>query len=152
MSYDHTHDRAAGRDHHVITEPAILELHDGPMLVPVLHRVVSAVAAQAGVDLDRLADLGLVADILAAQVGRDPLDHRLRVEVAAEVGAVVLRVGPLAAGSAARLRANCEVPAVGPVLERLAGDVRVEPAPDGEFLRITVGEGPRDRSTPSLAG
>jgi serine/threonine-protein kinase RsbW len=128
-------------DVRVISAPAALDLEVGPLLLPVLRRVVGAVGAQARVDLDGLNDLSIVVETLAASVHRHVPDGRVRVSATPSAGAVVLRIGPLAPGGADGLRESCTLPGVGSVLDRLAEQVQTDPGLDGEYLTLRVGAG-----------
>jgi hypothetical protein len=124
----------------VISGPAVMEIRVGPMSGTVLGRAAAAVGAQAGLDVDALADLSVVSDCLMAgaeDAGRD----RLRVVLIPSPGRVEIRVGPLPEGTAGGLRDGCQLPALGSVLDRLA-DVRVDRALDGEYLLLAVGRPP----------
>lgn len=124
----------------MISDSAILDLAMGPSLAPVLRRVVSAVAAQGGVTVDRISDLMIIVDSIAAGARREMPDGRLRVAVTPGPGRVTLRVGPLPAGGATTLAAACTVPELGSVLEVLADAVRAEADGDGDHLTVLVGE------------
>jgi serine/threonine-protein kinase RsbW len=111
----------------------------GPLVGPILRRVVGMLAARADLPLDRLDDAILVADLIAA---RAPA-HALRgtVDVAFEPGrrTLSLRVGPLRAGGAQALVVDAAVPGVGNVIEQLADDLVVDPGEAGdEFLRLRL--------------
>jgi hypothetical protein len=49
---------------------------------------------------------------------------------------VELRLGPMKAGAAARIRGDLKVPDVGGTLEALADEFAVEDASDGDYLAI----------------
>lgn len=80
-----------------------LDLACGPLMVPVLSRAVGALAARAGLTLDRLDDAVLVSDALCDGAAGEALDGRFPVRINAEPGRVVIRVGPLRDGGARRL-------------------------------------------------
>jgi hypothetical protein len=89
---------------------------------PVLARVFGIVGARAGLSLDRVSDLLLVADTIAdADVHADGL---VSVEFAIGEGHVELFVGPLIDGGAEQLTSSPRVAGV-PVLPRLADSVAV---------------------------
>jgi hypothetical protein len=118
--------------------PTTVSIAAGPLVGPILRRVVGMLAARADLPLDRLDDAVLVADLIAA---RAPA-HALRgtVDVAFEPGprTLALRVGPLRPGGAQALVVDAAVPGVGNVIERLADDLRVDPDGDQEFLRVRL--------------
>jgi len=108
----------------------------GPLVGPVLRRVVGMLAARADLPLDRLDDAVLVADLIAA---RAP-DHLLgpTVDVALESGdrSLVLCIGTLREGGGKALVSAAAVPGVGNVIEQLSDELDVEQDGDGELLRV----------------
>ena len=121
------------------TEPITLDLHHGPVVVPVLTRVVTAIAGRAGIELDRLGDLEIIVTTIAPSVRSFTLDGRVRIAIASpDPGAVVLHIGPLRPGGAEGLQAACVVPGVGHVIDRLADRLWVDRGPDGEYWALEV--------------
>ena len=110
----------------------------GPLVGPVLRRVVGMLAARADLPLDRLDDAVLVADLIAARAPAHVAGSR--VDVALEPGArsLSLRVGPLRAGGGEALIVDAAVPGVGNVIEQLADEVSVESEEGRDFLRVTL--------------
>jgi hypothetical protein len=110
----------------------------GPLVGPVLRRVVGMLAARADLPLDRLDDAVLVADLIAARAPAHVAEGR--VDVALEPGArsLSLRVGPLRAGGGEALIVDAAVPGVGNVIEQLADELTVSPADEGEFLHVRL--------------
>ena len=111
----------------------------GPLVGPILRRVVGMLAARADLPLDRLDDAVLVADLIAARapahVAKDTVD------VALEPGprTLTLRVGPLRPGGGQALVVDAAVPGVGNVIEQLADELAVDPGSDGaEYLRVRL--------------
>jgi serine/threonine-protein kinase RsbW len=110
----------------------------GPLVGPVLRRVVGMLAARADLPLDRLDDAVLVADLIAARapahVAADTVD------VALEPGprTLSLRVGPLRAGGGRALVVDAAVPGVGNVIEQLADELSVDPREDAEYLHVRL--------------
>jgi hypothetical protein len=111
----------------------------GPLVGPVLRRVVGMLAARADLPLDRLDDAVLVADLIAA---RAPAHVAFEtVDVALEPGprTLSLVIGPLRPGGGQALVVDAAVPGVGNVIEQLADTLTVDPGEDGaEFLRVTL--------------
>jgi serine/threonine-protein kinase RsbW len=111
----------------------------GPLVGPVLRRVVGMLAARADLPLDRLDDAVLVADLIAA---RAPAHVAFEtVDVALEPGprTLSLVIGPLRPGGGQALVVDAAVPGVGNVIEQLADELSVDPGTDGaEFLRVTL--------------
>lgn len=128
----------------MISDAAVLDLAVGPTLVPVLGRLVTAIGGQADIELDRLGDLEVLAEILSASVHRFTPDGRVRFALLPAAGSVTLRVGPLVDGGAEQLRAACALPDIGPVLDTLADSVRIDAGPDGEYLAVTVASARRE--------
>lgn len=113
----------------------------GPLVGPVLARVVGMHAARAELPLDRLNDAVLVTDAIAARAPAFAVEDRLPVSVRSDRGRLELRVGPLLAGGAQRVLEGATLPEVGSVIERLTDTVRVAPAAGGdEYLVLRVGD------------
>jgi hypothetical protein len=110
----------------------------GPLVGPVLRRVVGMLAARADLPLDRLDDAVLVADLIAARAPKHVTGER--VDVALESGArsLALHVGPLRAGGGEALIVDAAVPGVGNVIEQLADELSVSPEDGGEFLLVRL--------------
>lgn len=102
----------------------------GPLVAPVLGRVVAMLAARGDFSIDRLSDAQLISDALAAYARPHGVDGHLRVVLDEHEGGLELRVGPLVAGGARALVRDTELPNLGCVLERLADDVSVVPYDD----------------------
>ena len=136
----------------MISDPAVLDLSVGPALVPVLGRIVHAIGGQADIELDRLGDLEVLAETLSASVHHFTPDGRVRFALTPEAGVVVVRVGPLVEGGAEGLRAACALPGLGAVIDTLADSVRIDTAPDGEYLSVTVASARRNETAAGRAG
>lgn len=114
----------------------------GPLVGPVLARVVAIHGSRADLPVDRLNDAVLVADAVAAHAPAFVADSRLPVSVQSAPGRLELRVGPLRAGGGRRVLDGAALPAVGNVIERLADAVRVrEGAGGSEYLVVRIGAG-----------
>jgi hypothetical protein len=92
-----------------------VSVRTGPLVGPVLGRVVGMLAARAQCPIDRLDDAMLLTDALAAHAPAHVVDGVLRVTVDADEEALHL-------------------PGVGNVLERVATEVR--PAGDDQLLVV----------------
>jgi hypothetical protein len=110
----------------------------GPLVGPVLRRVVGMLAARADLPLDRLDDAVLVADLIAARAPAHVTGDR--VDVALEPGSrsLELHVGPLREGGGEALIVDAAVPGVGNVIEQLADELTVSPEATGEFLHVRL--------------
>ena len=110
----------------------------GPLVGPVLRRVVGMLAARADLPLDRLDDAVLVADVIAARAPAHSVDEQVSVALTPGERTLGLRIGPLQDGGGDALIVDATVPGVGNVIEQLADDVTVEADGAGEFLRVRL--------------
>jgi len=121
------------------TQPAALAIICGPLVSPILGRVISVLCARADLPVDRLSDAVLIGDAVSAHSAPLVRGTHLRVTIQADAGRLELRVGPLIAGGSERLLAAATIPGLGDVIGRLAGDVRSEHhEEDGDFLVIAL--------------
>ncbi len=112
------------------------------LLGPVLARVVGALAARRDLSVDRVSDAVLVTDAIASAAPRQFSDGRVRLGLDDRAGGIDLRLGPMEAGAAARIRDDLGVPDVGGSLEKLADELTVEESSDGEYLVIRFAAAP----------
>jgi hypothetical protein len=119
-------------------EQTTVSIAAGPLVGPVLRRVVGMLAARADLPLDRLDDAVLVADLIAARAPAHVAAQT--VDVALEPGprTLTLRVGPLRPGGGQALVVDAAVPGVGNVIEQLADELTVAPGDDAEFLEVRL--------------
>ncbi len=110
----------------------------GPLVAPVLRRVVGMLAARADLPLDRLDDAVLVADLIAARAPGHV--NGATVDVALESGdrLLVLRVGPLRSGGGTAIVTEAAVPGVGNVIEQLADELDVASENGSEYLLVRL--------------
>jgi serine/threonine-protein kinase RsbW len=116
----------------------------GPMMAPVLGRMVAMLAARSDFSLDRLSDAVLVTDSVSANLG-DYISGRY-ASITFQDGRhkIDLRLGPLVEGGGERLVRAMELPGLDRSLEELADEVKVEPprkgaeASNGEYLLIRL--------------
>jgi hypothetical protein len=118
--------------------PTHVSIASGPLVGPVLRRVVGMFAARADLPLDRLDDAVLVADLVAARAPAHVADDTVEVALASSVRSLDLRVGPLRAGGARALVVDAAVPGVGNVIEQLADGLEFETEGDCEYLRVRL--------------
>jgi serine/threonine-protein kinase RsbW len=118
--------------------PTRVSIAAGPLVGPVLRRVVGMFAARADLPLDRLDDAVLVADVVAARAPAHVVDETVEVELASSTRSLDLRVGPLRPGGARALVVDAAVPGVGNVIEQLADGLEFETKGEREFLRVRL--------------
>ena len=122
--------------------PAVNEasvcVRKGPLVGPVLGRVVGMLAARAQCPIDRLDDAMLLTDAVAAHAPSHTTEDHVHVVVAADDGGIELRVGSLARDGARELLADADLPGVGNVLERIADEVRVEDGGEADALYVRI--------------
>jgi hypothetical protein len=115
-----------------------LRLADGPLLRPVLCRVVSMVLTRADWPLDRLEDALLVCDALCAGGSENNGRARLTFSIDANERKAELRVCELTPESAERLLAEACLPLVGNVLEQVAERVSVRDDRAGSGTQLAI--------------
>ena len=89
---------------------ASVTVRKGPLVGPVLGRVVGMLAARAQCPIDRLDDAMLLTDAVAAHAPSHTTDEHVRVVVAAD-------------DAARALVADADLPGVGNVFDRVADEV-----------------------------
>jgi serine/threonine-protein kinase RsbW len=112
------------------------------LLAPVFARVVGALAARRDLPVDRVSDVVLVTDAIAAAAPSRFADGRVRLGLDERDGGIDLRLGPMEGGAATRIREELEVPDLGSSLEALADELAVEEHDDGEYLVIRFAAAP----------
>lgn len=110
----------------------------GPLVGPVLRRVVGMLAARADLPLDRLDDAILVADLIAARAPAYVEDGEVQVSFEPGERSLSLVVGPLRAGGGEALIVDAAVPGVGNVIEQLADELTVVPDGGVEFVHVRL--------------
>jgi serine/threonine-protein kinase RsbW len=120
-------------------EPATtVSIASGPLVGPILRRVVGMLAARADLPLDRLDDAVLVADLIAARAPAHSVDDKINVALDPGDRSLLLRVGPLRQGGGQALIVDAAVPGVGNVIEQLADELSVRPEGGTEFLHVRL--------------
>jgi serine/threonine-protein kinase RsbW len=110
----------------------------GPLVGPVLRRVVGMLAARADLPLDRLDDAVLVADLISARAPAHVVEGRVDVVLEPGVRSLSLRVGPLRPGGGEALIVDAAVPGVGNVIEQLADELTIAPNGEHEYLQVRL--------------
>jgi anti-sigma regulatory factor (Ser/Thr protein kinase) len=116
----------------------VLSVAAGALAAPVLGRVAAMLAARASFSVDRLADVVLVSDAIAAHAPASIVGRHIHVGVDTSVGALDVRVGPLEPGGGERLVNASALGGMPAVLSQLADDVDVVTVDDGEQLRLRI--------------
>ncbi|MEY2532432.1 MAG: hypothetical protein QOF29_342 [bacterium] len=106
-----------------VRNEAAVSVRKGPLVGPVLGRVVGMLAARAQCPIDRLDDAMLLTDAVAAHAPAHTPDEHVRVVVAADEGSLELRVSALGSNGARGLLDDAELPGVGNVFTRVADEV-----------------------------
>ena len=115
-----------------------VSIASGPLVGPILRRVVGMLAARADLPLDRLDDAVLVADLIAARAPAHSVDDKIHVALDPGERTLLLRVGPLRSGGGEALIVDAAVPGVGNVIEQLADELSISPDGDHEFLHVRL--------------
>jgi serine/threonine-protein kinase RsbW len=118
--------------------PTLVSIASGPLVGPVLRRVVGMLAARADLPLDRLDDAVLVADLIAARAPAHVAAETVDVSLQPGQRTLSLRVGPLRPGGGEALVVDAAVPGVGNVIEQLADELTVDAGDGGEFLQVRL--------------
>ena len=119
---------------------ARLVVRNGPLVSAVLGRVVGMLAARALCPVDRLDDMLLITDAIAAHAGEFTANGTVGVTVTTDDEGMTMTVCPLRPDGAQGLLTAAELPGVGNVLERIADTVTPGQAADGsgEELRVRL--------------
>jgi serine/threonine-protein kinase RsbW len=133
-----------GLEAHVAGEAELasrIEMALAPITVAraVLPRVLSALAERACFCTERISDVRLLADTLAADARDSISASHLGVAVNLAPRSLELRIGPLRVGSAGTLLGSTSDD-LGPVLERLTDDRRVAACDSAEMLVLRLVE------------
>jgi serine/threonine-protein kinase RsbW len=118
-----------------------IKISDERIVGPVVGRVLSVLAARTDFPLDRLTDTMLLADALAAHAATGFEDGAVRMVIEDGDGSIRLRVGPMQAGGAERLREELAIPGLDATLEKLADGVDVDRSDEGEFFHLVMRPG-----------
>lgn len=123
-----------------LTNTVSLRLAPNTLARAVLPRVLSALAARAYFSSDRISDVHVVADALAAKSFDSLSASHLDVSVTVEPRTLQLRLGPLHKGHGESLL-HAAADGMAPVIERLADEHhRVQQADSAETLELRLVE------------
>jgi serine/threonine-protein kinase RsbW len=117
---------------------ASIALSIGPvsLAAAVLPRLLSAIAARAHFSTDRISDLQIVGDAIAAHVEPVMEGGHLCLRIAAKARLIVLSISPLMRGGSQRLQADASLHGVGRIIDRLVDEHEV--LPRGEATETLV--------------
>jgi hypothetical protein len=117
---------------------ATVRVRSGPLVAPVLGRIVGMLAARAQCPIDRLDDAMLLTDAVAAHAARYVSDEHVVVTVATDDDGLELRVEELGPGNARRMVDDGDLPGVGNVFERIADEIRPAAGAEGDELVLRL--------------
>lgn len=110
----------------------------GPLVAPVLRRVVGMIAARADLPLDRLDDAMLVTDLVAERAQDHMVGSTVDLVVQPGQRSLTLRIGPLRPGGASALLEDSAVPGFDGVIEQLTDEISVAEDGGNEFLVLRL--------------
>lgn len=111
---------------HDATSSLAVGLEPPRLASAVLPRLLSAAAARSHLSTDRLSDLLMVADAIAANAARTVAGAQLTVHATVRHRSIQLRVGPLPDGGAERLLAMAAPPSIAQLLQTLSDEHHVD--------------------------
>jgi hypothetical protein len=122
------------------TLAAGVDITPGPLMAPVLGRLIAMLAARADFSLERLSDAVLVTDALSANLASYIVGERAKVTFQDGRRKIDLHVGPLSEGGAQQLLDALQLPGLNRSLQELADEVAVDAGKSGrgEFLRVRL--------------
>jgi anti-sigma regulatory factor (Ser/Thr protein kinase) len=106
----------------------------------VLPRILSVLGARANFSTDRISDVQLVADALAAHDPSSLGASRLSLRISVQPHSLELFVGPLGVGRAERLILDSEVHGLGAVIEKLIDGRHVAAVGSAEMLALQLND------------
>lgn len=119
---------------------AVVSVAAGPLAAPVLGRVLGMLAARVGFSVDRLGDVHLLGDAVAAHAPDAFVGRHIHVGVVDEETALHLYVGPLEPGGGQRIVRASAIGGMPSIIEQLADGVEVAPNTGTEQLRLQIGD------------
>lgn len=110
----------------------------GPLVAPVLRRVVGMIAARADLPLDRLDDAMLVTDLVAERAQAHVVGETVDMVVEPGERSLSLRIGPLRQGGGRALVEDSAVPGFDGIIEQLTDAISVSEDDGGEYLELRL--------------
>jgi hypothetical protein len=110
-----------------------LQVQPGPVVGPVLRRVVGILAARADMPVDRVDEVIVIAESLGHAAARHAADERLGVSLSDGDGSLRMEFGPLEPGTTAEALSSARDRSTN-------GDhTEVRSGEGGDYLVLTVG-------------
>lgn len=119
---------------------SIVSIAAGTLAAPVLSRVVGMLAARSGFSVDRLADVQLLSDAIAAHAPGAFVGRHIHVGVEDEDASLRLRLGPLEPGGAQRMIQASAIGGMPALIEELVDELEVASNGDDEQLLLRVAD------------
>ena len=116
----------------------VVSVDDDALAGVIVSRVISSLAARADLSVDRLSDALLLSDAISSEGGDGFVEGRTRVAVQESGGTIMVRVGPLRAGTGEQMLAGLDIPGLDASLATLADEALVEQGQDGEHLALRI--------------
>lgn len=105
---------------------AVFSAVPGPVVAPVISRLIGALATQADLSLDRLSDAQLVGEAISAHVHDYISGERIRIAIEEADHTLDMRIGPLTESGSEQLRGDLTLPGADRSLEQLIDEVDTE--------------------------
>jgi anti-sigma regulatory factor (Ser/Thr protein kinase) len=121
-----------------LTGDAVVSVSPVQLLSGVLGRLSRALAASARFSLDRFSDVYLVTDAIAAHGAAAANGPRIGFSIKAGGRRLELIVGPFRQGSGEQLRREATADGARSPLSLLTDELEIEPADEGEMLRLVM--------------
>jgi len=118
----------------------IVSIAAGALAAPVLSRVVGLLAARCGFSVDRLADVQLLSDAIAAHGPEAFVGRHIHIGVDGENTVLRLRVGPLEPGGAQRMIEASAIGGMPALIEQLVDGLEIAPNINTEQLDLRVAD------------
>jgi serine/threonine-protein kinase RsbW len=112
----------------------------GPIMAPILGRIIGMFASRANFQLDRLSDAVLVTDAISANADSYIPGRHVAVGFEDGKGMLDVWVGPLIKGGAEDLLKTMELPGLGRSLRDLAEEVKIDRVSDQAEAKRGAGE------------
>jgi len=109
-----------------VSAGAVFSAIPGPVVAPVVSRLIGALATQADLSLDRLSDAQLVGEAISAHVHDYISGERIRITIEEADRRLDMRIGPLTESGSEQLLQDLILPGADRSLEQLIDEVETE--------------------------